>query len=179
MKRTERELNYLDVLTVISVIAVVFLHANGVFWSRPAGRLWITSNIIETVFYYAVPIFFMITGATLLNYSDRYTLKEYFQKRINRTVIPFVVWSCVSYVVVVYIFKNNYDGNVVFNIFNYKYMAIYWFFIPLFAIYLTIPILAKLNIYIYIYIVLYIYFLFAYSVYRNNLRYQLSSVCAS
>lgn len=173
--KKERALNYLDVLTVISVIAVVLLHTNGVFWSRPTGRLWITSNIIETVFYYAVPVFFMITGATLLNYSDRYTLKEYFKKRLNRTVIPFIVWSCISYFVVVYIFHASYEGNVIFNILNYKYMAIYWFFIPLFAIYLTIPILAKLNN-IYIYIAVYIYFLLDYSVYRNNLRYKLSSV---
>ena len=34
---------YIDFLAIVSAFAVVMLHANGVFWSHPAGRLWITS----------------------------------------------------------------------------------------------------------------------------------------
>lgn len=39
---------YISVLNVVSCYSVVALHTNGVFWSRPHGRLWITSNFIET-----------------------------------------------------------------------------------------------------------------------------------
>ena len=90
---------YIDVLTAISCIGVVFIHANGIFWSRPSGSVWVTANIIETVFYYAVPIFFMISGATLIDYSKRYGTKVYIQKRIKRAGIPFVAWSIIAWVV--------------------------------------------------------------------------------
>ena len=40
---------FVDVLVVFSALAVVFLHANAIFWTRPQGRLWLTSNIIESV----------------------------------------------------------------------------------------------------------------------------------
>ena len=52
---------FVDVLVVFSALAVVFLHANAIFWTRPQGRLWLTSNIIESVCYFAVPVFFMMT----------------------------------------------------------------------------------------------------------------------
>lgn len=48
---------YIDTLTILSCIAVVYLHANGIFWTHPSGRLWLTSNVIESFFYFAVPVF--------------------------------------------------------------------------------------------------------------------------
>ena len=41
---------FIDVLTVLSCVAVVYLHCNGIFWSRPTGSKWITSTFIETFF---------------------------------------------------------------------------------------------------------------------------------
>ena len=57
---------YIQNLSVLSAFAVVALHVNGEFWNFSYGRYWITSNIIESLFYFAVPIFFMITGVTLV-----------------------------------------------------------------------------------------------------------------
>lgn len=64
MKKKE----YLTILSVISAIAVVMLHTNGCFWRFSYERYWFTANIIESVMYFAVPVFFMISGATLLDY---------------------------------------------------------------------------------------------------------------
>lgn len=86
-------LSYLESLSILSSFAVVMLHANGVVHTiNPnSGRLWFTSNIIETVFYFAVPCFFMITGVTLFDYSDKYDDKTFFCKRMRKTVIPFLI----------------------------------------------------------------------------------------
>ncbi len=65
---------YIQNLSVLSAFAVVALHVNGEFWNFSYGRYWITSNIIESLFYFAVPIFFMITGVTLVDYNERYSL---------------------------------------------------------------------------------------------------------
>ena len=66
---------YIAILNILACQSVIILHANGVFWSHPSGSLWITSNFLETFFYPAVPIFFMISGATLLDYRQRYGTK--------------------------------------------------------------------------------------------------------
>lgn len=140
---------FIDVLTVISCIAVVFLHTNSVFWSHPSGFLWVTSNVIETVFYYAVPVFFMISGFTLMDYRERYDTKTFFKKRIKRTVIPFIFWSLLSYVILLFCDQipesNRSISGVLLSVFNCIHFPIYWFFIPLFACYLCLPVLSKVD----------------------------------
>ena len=140
---TKRE--YISLLNVLACQAVIILHTNGIFWSHPTGSLWITSNFLETFFYPAVPIFYMISGATLLNYRDRYNTRTFLKRRFLKTGIPFIFWSCISGMYSVLILKQSFDRNplhIIDNIFNTRYFSIYWFFIPLFAIYLSIPILS-------------------------------------
>ena len=43
---------YISFLKVISALAVVLLHANGIFWIFSYERYWLTANIIESVFYW-------------------------------------------------------------------------------------------------------------------------------
>ena len=141
---------YIDFLSIVSAFAVVMLHANGIFWSHPAGRLWITSNCIEAMFYFAVPIFFMISGATLMDYREKYSTKEFFVRRAIRAGIPFLAWKigCVlalgglpwGHIVsreTVFIFLN--------ELYNSSIIGVYWFFLPLFVIYLSIPFLASVR----------------------------------
>lgn len=136
-------------MNVVSCIAVVFLHTNGCFWTYSTDRYWFTANIIESIFYFAVPCFFMISGATLMNYRDRYPLKTYFSKRVNKTVIPFLIWSIIGiiYRLALGDIKTSdittrylWDG-----IINTQIINIYWFFPALFGVYLTIPLLAAVS----------------------------------
>jgi surface polysaccharide O-acyltransferase-like enzyme len=76
------KLVYIAALNVLGALGVVLLHANNVFWSRPKGTLWLSANLIETFFYWPVPIFFMITGATLIDY-----LKSTAPRFISRSVL--------------------------------------------------------------------------------------------
>lgn len=92
---------------------------------------------------------FMITGATLLDYRLRYSTKVFFQKRFTKTGIPFIFWSIVSIFWAVYI-SHYLPPDVLSNlgsfldaIVNTKGMSIYWFFPPLFALYLVIPVFLK------------------------------------
>ena len=135
---------YIAALNVFGALGVVLLHANGIFWSRPQGTLWLSANFIETFFYWPVPIFFMITGATLIDYLQRYDTKIYFKKRIVRTLIPFVFWSLFACGFNVH-YGQSMDWNIlhiVSNIFSAAYLNIYWFFPVLFSIYISIPLLS-------------------------------------
>lgn len=82
---------YIQILGVIACLAVVAMHVNGCFWQFSYDRYWITANIIECICYFAVPIFFMISGATLLNYRKRYTTAVFFKKRFGKTLVPFLI----------------------------------------------------------------------------------------
>lgn len=146
----KKKLEYISYLSVISCLSVITLHTNGIFWSFSKSRLWITSNIIECVFYFAVPIFFMITGITLMDYRDRYDTKTYFKKRIQKTLIPFIAWSIIGLLYRIYINKSIDSSelsliNIINGILNTKYITIYWFFISLFQVYLFIPILSAID----------------------------------
>ena len=122
---------WVSILTAFSCIAVVYLHVNNIFWTHPTGWLWITSNIIECVFYFAVPVFLMISGYTLLDYRKKYNTKTFIKKRLIRTFIPFVFWSSVFFFVYG---KKDFFSSII----NIKIEHIYYFFPLLFACYLAI-----------------------------------------
>jgi len=138
---------YISILNVLSAIAVIILHANGAFWGYRSDSSWAINNIIECIFYFAVPIFFMLTGATLLDYQERYSTKEFLKKRFLKTFIPFVFWSLFTL-----FFYNVIRGKSlsvspsgIFNgFFNYEYVDVFWFFGPLFCAYLSIPLFASI-----------------------------------
>ncbi len=88
--------------------------------------------------------FFMLSGATLFQYQDRYTTKEFFIKRITRTVLPYMGWLLINmFIKRINPFDNGIKG-FISDILNASYEGIYWFFFPLFAIYLCIPIMSTL-----------------------------------
>ncbi len=138
---------YLSLLSVLSAISVVLLHTNGCFWRFSTARYWATANIIESVFYFAVPVFFLISGATLMDYRERYSTKQYFIKRFMKTVIPYVFWSLGSLALDIVIFQNTPLSSVtpmflLDGLLNTRFVRVYWFFIPLFLVYASIPLFA-------------------------------------
>lgn len=143
-------IEYISLASVLSAIAVIYLHANGCFWTFSTSRYWFTANIIESVFYFAVPIFFMISGAMLMEFNKKYSLKEYFQKRVYKTLIPYIVWSFIGLAIQLFYIHNiswsSVDLTYIVNgLLNENLVQIYWFFIPLFCIYLCIPVFAAIS----------------------------------
>lgn len=90
--------SWITVANISACLGVIILHANGIFWAFPSGHLWYTANFLETFFYWPVPVFFMISGATLIDYRERYSTKTFIIKRLQRTLIPFIAWSVFSVV---------------------------------------------------------------------------------
>lgn len=137
-----------DVMNVSACVSVIILHVNGAVWTFSYERYWITSLILECAFYWAVPVFFMLSGATLMDYRQRYDTKTFFARRFSKTVLPFLFWSIVS------VFWAVFSQHAlppemltdwhswIDNIFNNRAMSIYWFFIPLFSLYLSLPLLS-------------------------------------
>lgn len=137
---------HLTLLSVVSCLAVIFLHTNSRFWEFSWNFDWISALIIETVFYFAVPSFFMISGATLINYRDRYDTKTFIKKRLVRTVIPYLLWSFIYFFIGLatgaYALADISFRWFVSGILTNRFCDVFWFFTTIIACYLCIPLLS-------------------------------------
>ena len=86
---------YFDILNILAILAVVAMHCNGIVHGNPRIRAWNTSLIVDCIFYWAVPIFLMLSGATLMKYRERYDTKNFFKKRFLKVFIPLCFWSII------------------------------------------------------------------------------------
>lgn len=139
----EKKIN-LTALSVFACFAVVCLHTSG-FWTFRKSIGWIAANAVESFFYFAVPVFLMISGATLIDYRERYGTAEYFKKRIKKTVIPFLFWSAFSMLFSVLLDGSEISLNpfeLINSVLMYEYNAIYYFFIILYGIYISVPVIS-------------------------------------
>ena len=90
----------LDVLRLISILAVVMIHTTTKVFEITGNHLMQTplTLFLNQSARFAVPLFFMISGFTLkLNYPDNANLWVYFKKRISRLLLPYAVWSGIYY----------------------------------------------------------------------------------
>jgi surface polysaccharide O-acyltransferase-like enzyme len=139
---------HLDILNIAACASVVVLHATGEVFSFSLSGTWWAAMLLQSLGHFAVPVFFMLSGATLLDYRQRYTTREYFHKRWQRIGIPFIFWTCF------YIVWNQLALKApvltgplaVFDIFlNNGASNIFWFFYALVPIYLLIPVLSLID----------------------------------
>ena len=92
MSRDNRVI-YLDILRIISIFAVIVIHAAAMNWyTQPVNTLaWASVNFYTAVSRFCVPVMFMISGALFLNQDIN--LKKLWSKNILRIVTAFLFWS--------------------------------------------------------------------------------------
>lgn len=143
---TSKRIQYYDLLNIAACICVVALHCNQMVHTWMPGKNWAAALVIEVICYWAVPIFFMLSGATLMRYRNRYDDLVFLKKRFSKTVIPFLFWSVLLYGYV-FIYRNGGSfslSGMISAILNNEIEQVYWFFFPLFSTYLAMPVLARL-----------------------------------
>ena len=139
---------YYDLLNILAAFGVVAMHFNGLTHAYSHTRAWRQAFAVDCIFYWAVPVFFMLTGATLMDYREKYDTKTFFKKRFSKTLIPFIAWSLIALVwkVATKQIEAPIGPRSLINlIINTQIIDVYWFFIPLFAVYLCIPALSLLR----------------------------------
>lgn len=138
---------YFDLLNILACYGVVWLHCSGDAFNFRMDKYWLMSLAIQTAVHWAVPVFFMLTGANLMNYRQRCSTADYFKRRITKTFIPFLFWSTVyfgwKHILgwIPYAGIRNFIGLYLSN----GIEGVFWFFYPLFAIYLSMPVLSILT----------------------------------
>lgn len=144
---TNQRLLYIDALNIAACFGVVALHCTGKVFAFDSSKEWFFSMFLQALFHFAVPVFFMVTGATLLNYREKYTTKEFFKKRFHRTVLPFLIWSCIMlvYQIAIGAMQMPIGPRSFLNLFlNNEIQYIYWFFYTIIGMYLAMPLLSLL-----------------------------------
>lgn len=141
--KKKREL-YFDFLNIFATLAVIYLHCNGSvrnYYGDDWG--WRQSLGVEVWCFWAVPVFLMISGATLMNYRARYDTKTFLKKRFVKTAIPFLIWSLLAAWDLDLSFSS--PAEFIDAIVNTRIENVFWFFIPLFAVYLAMPVVSLLK----------------------------------
>ena len=144
---SKNDTTYISFIQVVCMFAVVTLHTNGAFWRFSFDKYWISANIVECIFYFAVPVFFMLSGINLIDFPNRYNLKTYFKKRAIKVLIPYLFWSLfwIMYKAFPFQISSLSFTGITNDILLAKTSAVYWFFLPLICIYLEMPFLAFLR----------------------------------
>ncbi|WP_165364213.1 acyltransferase [Sporolactobacillus sp. THM19-2] len=135
---------YMDLLACVSALFVVVLHSTLTVFNFRVDRSWLESLLIQSFFHWPVPIFFMLSGANLLSYRERYSTSTFFKKRIKRVLIPFLIWSFI-WAVFNYLkgWMPDFSIKHIAKLFLYNNIQnIFWFFYTILGIYLCIPILS-------------------------------------
>lgn len=143
---------FIDVLRAIASFCVVWEHfGNEVHW-YDASSVWNMCVPIQTLCFWAVPAFFMITGATCIPYRSRRSTLSFLKQRMLKIGIPYIIWALIALYANVYTGKLTLWGGEWGKLVSASHAvlmgrteAIYWFFIPLFAIYLAMPILSLFS----------------------------------
>ena len=138
------EKNYISILNVLACIGVVILHTFETGYTSDAN--FVFEVLIRAIAYCAVPVFFMITGATLIDYRERYDTKIFFKKRLLKVIIPLIIWSIIYFII--NFFKGKFSINDLSFKFVFEYFflvktnPIFWFFVVIIGIYLAIPVIS-------------------------------------
>ena len=80
---------YFDVLRVASIFFVIVIHVTsaGMKLCAPVTAVWRVNWLVNSISRWAVPVFFMVSGALFLEPSRELTLKKLHKKNILRIVV--------------------------------------------------------------------------------------------
>ncbi len=144
MKNTQSRILGFDLLRLVSIIAVIAIHVSypPLYTLSSNPYSWWVSNIIESLLRWAVPVYFMMSGALLLSKDEPFSV--IFTRRLPRIVIPFVFWTQIYILIsIVQNSKRDYLTLLYKSLSGPAYYHL-WFVYTLIGLYLVTPLLRPL-----------------------------------
>ncbi len=145
---TERNIAY-DYLRSLAILLVTVLHA----WSllkMDEPQYGIMCYLYRAIVDAGVPLFVLISGALVLFAPPITSVASFFQKRLKRVLIPFVIWATMIYIIGVY--RHQYaDIHTMKDailcwfpyLLNNQINVSHWFVHMIIALYLLTPLLQR------------------------------------
>lgn len=148
----KKHLVFVDLLNILSCFAVVTLHTSLNVFGVSHSRSWLESLILQALFIFAVPIFFMISGMNLIGYRDRYSTSVFFRKRLLRVGRALLLASILCYILFA-LFPYSFYGaesfahnagiiDFVKRFLTNDIVDIYWFLYSIIYLYMLTPLLS-------------------------------------
>ncbi|MFP4013819.1 MAG: acyltransferase [Chitinispirillaceae bacterium] len=139
-----RRLLWADLLKIVSIMGVITIHSAApllVSYDRAGAQFWWAGNIYNSLSRWCIPVFFMISGAFLIPKANG-SLSHFFKRRLQRILLPFLLWSFVYFLWRIHIngedllfsdfFSLLIEGPIYYHL---------WFFYVLIVLYLFAPVL--------------------------------------
>lgn len=91
----DKRVGYFDILRIVSIFFVIVIHVTsaGLHLCETATPTWNVNWLLNSVSRWAVPVFFMVSGALFLEPSRELTLKKLYKKSIFHIVVCIIVWG--------------------------------------------------------------------------------------
>lgn len=142
----ERKTNYpyIEILRVISALAVIVVHVSGANWFRiPIGSAnWVVQTFFNLAGRYSVCVFCMISGALFLRPGREQSLREILGRYGKRMLLCLLVWDLIY--AVIYTAMNQEDAGYFFQRL-FKLPDHLWYLLMLMGMYLALPVLRAIT----------------------------------
>lgn len=93
MNKGQTSIQYFDTLRAIATMAVIVIHISSpllnMTWTKDM-HLWWIGNVVDSSVRFAVPLFLMLSGATML--GKNYQVLDFYKRRFMRVLLPFLFW---------------------------------------------------------------------------------------
>ena len=132
-----------DIARIIAISMVVVIHANVSFIQSTEGFLFKIGTHITGSMTICVPLFFMVSGALLLNLEQSASLRSLLEYRVKKIFVPFFIWSIIYLLVRMLFGKVERSIGTFFSIIKEPAYYQFWFIYTLLAIYLLLPFLYR------------------------------------
>ncbi|HEI9784353.1 TPA: acyltransferase [Serratia marcescens] len=142
MNKSNR-IDYYNNLKIFSVIAVLLFHTS-VEYYKINEHGWVSAIAYSAITRFCVPIFFMISGATIISKSE--SIVCFFKKRALKILPPLIFWSLLYSIVLSKI--NGTSFNIMESIAGIVTSPIYihfWFIYAIIGLYLMMPVFMSVN----------------------------------
>lgn len=96
MKENRAHIFYFDYLRIMAAFFVVFMHVASGPLMHGINADWHFTNILTSLSFTAVPLFFMMSGYLLLSSEKTEDVSVLFKKRLPRLIVPLIFWTVFS-----------------------------------------------------------------------------------
>lgn len=125
-------------MRLLGCFMVIMLHVAAANFSS-FGPKWWAANVYDSLARFCVPLFLMISGATLLVKDEPVSL--FLKKRLVRIFPVVIFWSCLY--LAWFDYNGSVGGNWFVKIITGPVVYHFWYFYILVGIYLAVPVLRK------------------------------------
>jgi len=87
---------YFDPLRFFAAVSVIFMHVAAGPLRKEINPEWHALNILTSLAFSAVPLFFMMSGYLLLTDEKTADVSILLKKRLPRLIVPLAVWSVIA-----------------------------------------------------------------------------------